>query len=300
MEFGEVGSIVERDGRDVSVGARACSSTCVPACQTTVARYCPMPLPLTLLLLIFLPSAFPANLSTNDPFRTFSLLAASRQPFPVCCLKPLSPHDPVGDEVLLSFDEWKAKQWDSIEHKEHHIHSVDIGASGRNTTASGDDSRAKKDKFDSPVQNSSSQTSSSGSSSTDDIVPQNHQLRVPLTDRFNYASLDCSARVHGAHRSAKSPSNVLSSKRDRYMLSPCKPANGESQFIVVELCEDIRIDTVQLANFEFFSGVFKDFSVHVAKTDATNDKSWEDAGTYRAKNIRGVQVYYPASQQECS
>jgi hypothetical protein len=256
---------------------------------------CPsMSLPLALLLLIFLPSVFPTNLSTNDPFRTFSSLAASRQHFPVCCLKPLSPHDPVGDEVLLSFDEWKAKQWDSVEH----IHSADISAGGRNMSASGDDSRAK---FDSPVLNSSSQSSSSGSTSTDDIVPQIHQLhpRVPLTDRFNYASLDCSARVHGAHRSAKSPSNVLSSKRDRYMLSPCKPANGESQFIIVELCEDIRIDTVQLANFEFFSGVFKEFSVRVAKTDATNDKSWEDAGAYRAKNIRGVQVCYPASQHEC-
>ena len=76
------------------------------------------------------------------------------------------------------------------------------------------------------------------------------------------------------------------------MLSPCKPANGEKQFIVVELCEDIRIDTVQLANFEFFSGVFKDFSVRVAKTYTTEGEGWADAGIYRAKNVRGVQVCY--------
>ena len=249
-----------------------------------------MLVPLALLALIILPGTFADNLSTNDPFRAFSALASSRPTLPVCCLKPSTPHDPVGDQVLLSFEEWKAKQWDSGEQKDHHVHVTDTSAGGRNTSASGDD------KIISPGQNLSSQAGSSGTASADDAPHQLH-FRIPLTDRFNYASLDCSSRVHAAHRSAKSPSNVLSSKRDRYMLSPCKRANGESQFVVVELCEDIRIDTVQLANFEFFSGVFKDFSVHVAKTDATNDKSWEDAGTYRARNIRGVQVWYPAFQQ---
>jgi hypothetical protein len=74
------------------------------------------------------------------------------------------------------------------------------------------------------------------------------------------------------------------------MLSPCNAPDKEPQFVVVELCEDIRIDTVQLANFEFFSGVFKDFRVSVAKTYTTETEEWTDAGTYRAKNIRGVQV----------
>ena len=112
-------------------------------------------------------------------------------------------------------------------------------------------------------------------------------MRIPITDRFNYASLDCSARVHAAHKAAKSASAVLSSKKDRYMLSPC---GEKQQFVVVELCDDIRIDTVQLANYEFFSGVFKDFTVSFAKTYGTNTDEWVLAGTYRAKNVRGVQV----------
>jgi hypothetical protein len=74
------------------------------------------------------------------------------------------------------------------------------------------------------------------------------------------------------------------------MLSPCNSKNKEDQFVVVELCEDIRIDTVQLANFEFFSGVFKDFTVSVAKTYTTHAEGWTVAGTYTAKNMRGVQV----------
>ncbi len=50
---------------------------------------------------------------------------------------------------------------------------------------------------------------------------------------------------------------------------------------VVELCDDIRIDTVQLANFEFFSGVFREFTVSVAKTYAAADaEGWTVVGTY--------------------
>ncbi|OSX57217.1 hypothetical protein POSPLADRAFT_1124549, partial [Postia placenta MAD-698-R-SB12] len=84
----------------------------------------------------------------------------------------------------------------------------------------------------------------------------------------------------------KSPSSILSSKKDRYMLSPCAE---EKQFVVVELCDDIMIDTVQLANYEFFSGVFKDFTVSVAKTYTAG---WTYAGTYRAQNVRGVQSFH--------
>jgi hypothetical protein len=64
------------------------------------------------------------------------------------------------------------------------------------------------------------------------------------------------------------------------------------QFVIVELCEDIRIDTVQLANFEFFSGVFKDIRVSVAHTYTTDGQGWVTVGEYTAKNIRGIQVAY--------
>ena len=71
------------------------------------------------------------------------------------------------------------------------------------------------------------------------------------------------------------------------MLSPC---GDRPQFIVVELCDDIWIDTVQLANYEFFSGVFKDFTVSVAKQYEVESSGWTVAGTYTGKNVRGVQA----------
>jgi len=74
------------------------------------------------------------------------------------------------------------------------------------------------------------------------------------------------------------------------MLSPCQTTSKESQFVIVELCEDIRIDTIQLANFEFFSGVFKDLRVSVAHAYTSDGKGWVVVGDYTAKNVRTVQV----------
>ncbi|KAH9028634.1 hypothetical protein EDB85DRAFT_1828935, partial [Lactarius pseudohatsudake] len=81
--------------------------------------------------------------------------------------------------------------------------------------------------------------------------------------------------------------SILSSKWDRYMLSPCA-APPQFVQVIVELCEDIRIDTVQLTNFEFFSGVFKEsckeFTVSVAKMYAMDTEGWTVVGTYVGKN----------------
>jgi len=44
---------------------------------------------------------------------------------------------------------------------------------------------------------------------------------------------------------AKSVVNILSSQRDWYMLSPCV---AMVHFVAVKLCEDIWIDTIQLAD----------------------------------------------------
>lgn len=116
-------------------------------------------------------------------------------------------------------------------------------------------------------------------------LPRSH---IPLIDRFNYASNECNARIQAVDKSGKSAVSILTRTKDKYMLSPCQ--TSEQKFVVVELCEDIRIDTVQLANFEFFSGVFKDIRMRVANAYTDDGQGWDLLGEYRAKNIRGVQV----------
>ncbi|KAJ6512791.1 UNC-like C-terminal-domain-containing protein [Mycena sanguinolenta] len=229
-------------------------------------------LPPALVALIWASPALAAPQSFNDPFKALAAHVVKLPEPPVCCLKPLEPMDPVQDDVLLSFEEWKEKQLavqtvvvDKAKEKERTPQERAVDGAEAPTPAA-----------EIPTTQTASQDAP--------------HFRVPTTDRFNYASLDCSARVHTSHRSAKSPESILSSKRDRYMLSPCR---DEQQFIVVELCEDIRIDTVQLANFEFFSGVFKDFTVSVSKTYTTDPEGWTFASTHTAKNIRVVQSFHP-------
>lgn len=267
----------------------------------------PRPL-LALALLAALPlSASSDPVSTYDPFRSIVLKHRALHPGPpLCCLKtPPSASLPEGPEdTLLSFEEWKSKQLRA------HSQTAAPPRPETPSTDSEDPTSGRRQTWD-PYYAAGGANSNTplADYAADSAYPRDSippHFRVPLTDRFNYANMDCSARVHMAHRSAKSASSILSSKKDRYMLSPCTGAAGagtqksagggvgvgEAQFVVVELCDDIRIDTVQMANFEFFSGVFKDFSVRVAKTYPATEDGWTVTGTYRAKNVRGVQVRF--------
>ena len=272
-------------------------------------------LPCPLLLLLFAYPVLAAPTSRNDPFRTITLKQPKPGQDPMCCLIPPFPTvpQPTEDELLLSFEDWKAKllaeersnsaagssdDADSPRHTSRTDPIQTVGDSG-DRGSEGGGAEGKDDRTDpsSASQSNNLVPSTSGQTPLQEQLdgePMLPHFRIPLTDRFNYASMECSARIHKAHKSAKSASSILSSKKDRYMLSPCatKSADGkeENHFVIVELCEDIRIDTVQLANFEFFSGAFKDFTVSVAKTYTPDVPEWTTVGMYRARNIRGVQV----------
>lgn len=243
-------------------------------------------LPASLLAFLFAFPAFAVPSSPNDQFREIALKVVKEPEPPVCCLNPLEPLGPPTEEdVLLSFDDWKARRLGEPKDPSARLpggESATISVAHGPTQVA--DSTVVAGQPHGIVSNGSQQEMTDTSQQEERLSPH---FRIPIVDRFNYAATDCSARVHTAHRSAKSPSSILSSKKDRYMLSPCA---AEKQFVVVELCDDIMIDTVQLANFEFFSGVFKDFTVSVAKTYTTDEEGWIDAGTYRAENTRGVQV----------
>jgi len=275
-------------------------------------------LPRPLIFLLFTYPVLAAPTTRNDPFRTIALKQPKPGQDPICCLipPPLTEPQPTEDELLLSFEDWKAKLL-AEEKSNSATGSSSDADSARHTSRTdpmqvadgsgvgGNEGGGTEAKDDGTDHSSTSHSNNPASSISGQTVPQDQldpgvgepmlpHFRVPVTDRFNYASMECSARIHKAHKSAKSASSILSSKKDRYMLSPCatKTADGkeEDHFVIVELCEDIRIDTVQLANFEFFSGVFKEFTVSVAKTYTPDVPEWTTVGTYRARNIRGVQV----------
>lgn len=107
-------------------------------------------------------------------------------------------------------------------------------------------------------------------------------------ERSNYASFDCAATMLKTNVESKGSNAVLVENRDTYMLNVCSAKN---KFFIVELCDDILIDTVVLANFEFFSSMFRTFRVSVSDRYPVKPDKWKDLGTYEARNSREVQAF---------
>ena len=91
-------------------------------------------------------------------------------------------------------------------------------------------------------------------------TPRSKDAGKTCKERTNYASFDCAATMLKNNPECKSASSVLVENKDSYMLNTCSAGN---KFFIVELCNDILIDTVVLANYEFFSSIFRHFRVSV-------------------------------------
>ncbi|KAL8716023.1 MAG: hypothetical protein Q9225_006296 [Loekoesia sp. 1 TL-2023] len=111
---------------------------------------------------------------------------------------------------------------------------------------------------------------------------------VTCKERSNYASFDCAATVLKTNPECKSATSVLVENKDSYMLNECSASN---KFFIVELCDDILVDTVVLANFEFFSSIFRTFRVSVSDRYPVKLDKWRELGTFEAKNSRGIQAF---------
>ncbi|KAL5003154.1 hypothetical protein BDV10DRAFT_191035 [Aspergillus recurvatus] len=107
-------------------------------------------------------------------------------------------------------------------------------------------------------------------------------------ERFNYASFDCAATVLKTNPEAKGSSSVLIENKDSYMLNECRAQN---KFLILELCDDILVDTVVLANYEFFSSIFHTFRVSVADRYPAKPEQWKELGIYEARNTREIQAF---------
>ncbi|PGG96479.1 hypothetical protein AJ79_09569 [Helicocarpus griseus UAMH5409] len=108
-------------------------------------------------------------------------------------------------------------------------------------------------------------------------------------ERFNYASFDCAATVLKTNPQCTGASSVLIENKDSYMLNECR---AKDKFLILELCDDILIDTVVLANYEFFSSIFRTFKVSVSdRYPPKQPDMWKELGTYEAVNSREVQAF---------
>ncbi|KAL2156539.1 hypothetical protein VTH82DRAFT_1284 [Thermothelomyces myriococcoides] len=107
-------------------------------------------------------------------------------------------------------------------------------------------------------------------------------------ERFSYSSFDAGATVLKTSPGAKNAKAILVENKDSYMLMECREKN---KFVIVELSDDILVDTVVLANFEFFSSMIRKFRVSVSDRYPVKMDKWVELGTFEARNSRDIQAF---------
>ncbi|KAL1899483.1 hypothetical protein Sste5346_002882 [Sporothrix stenoceras] len=107
-------------------------------------------------------------------------------------------------------------------------------------------------------------------------------------ERFSFASFDAGATVLKANKGVKNAKAILVENKDSYMLLECRTRD---KHVIVELSDDILVDTVVLANFEFFSSMVRRFRVSVSDRYPVKADRWRTLGEYEARNSRDIQPF---------
>ncbi|KHO00885.1 Sad1/UNC domain protein [Metarhizium album ARSEF 1941] len=113
-------------------------------------------------------------------------------------------------------------------------------------------------------------------------------------ERFSYSSFDAGATILKTSPGAKNARAILVENKDTYMLLECDAA---SKYVIVELSDDISVDTVVLANFEFFSSMVRHFRVSVSDRYPVKMDKWRELGTFEARNSRDIQPFLVQNPQ---
>lgn len=252
------------------------------------------------------PSALPGLCALGSSL-TVPALTHSNCEAPSILIRP-SPSSALAEQLqatvtaqeakFLSFEEWKAQNL--VGGRESRPHTVSVGPL---RTAHGS-SEAERCAQETQLTLDSTGTVQV---STDTLEPQTtgrqgttKETVVPSTDpeesgpavkkdRFNHASFDCAASIVQANKESKGSSNILKENKDYYMLNTC---TAPSKFVIIELCNDILVDTVQLANYEFFSGVFRDVRIFVAAKYPPGREGWQELGQIQARHVRSIQTFH--------
>ena len=113
-------------------------------------------------------------------------------------------------------------------------------------------------------------------------------LSVKRDKSNNYASIDCGAKVVAQNPEAQNPDAVLKENKDFYLLNPCSvdiwwehtntrtrmhthathhceplpPSPPRWCRFVIEMCDFVAVHTIEIASFELFSSMPRDFGVY--------------------------------------
>lgn len=113
-------------------------------------------------------------------------------------------------------------------------------------------------------------------------------------ERFSFASFDAGATILKTSSGAKNSKAILVENKDTYMLLECATPN---KYVIIELTDDIWVDTIVLANFEFFSSMIRHFRVSVSDRYPVKLDKWRELGTFEARNSRDIQAFLVENPQ---
>ncbi|CAK7269312.1 hypothetical protein SEPCBS57363_003538 [Sporothrix epigloea] len=107
-------------------------------------------------------------------------------------------------------------------------------------------------------------------------------------ERFSFTSFDAGATILKTNKGVKNAKAVLVENKDSYMLLECRTRD---KYVIVEMSDDILVDTVVVANFEFFSSMVRRFRVSVSDRYPVKADRWRTLGEFEARNSRDIQPF---------
>lgn len=117
-----------------------------------------------------------------------------------------------------------------------------------------------------------------------------HSLQGAKEKPFNFAAADAGARVLAYSEGVVGARNVLIGSVDKYLLAPCEGAGlAGSRWVDLELSEDVILESVETANFEYYSSSAR--KVAVLGAGSYPPKKWNVLGVFDFHNIKTVQRF---------
>lgn len=149
---------------------------------------------------------------------------------------------------------------------------------------------AKQDKPPDTLETYSQFTQRVNAEKKNDIVSNGHGSnghgKGPKVKSKNYASPDCGSKLLTANPEASHASKVIHANKDEYLLNKCR----DKTWFVIELCESIRPQKFDIANFELFSNLPKD--IHVLASHRYPSRDWTPLARARGQEgNRAVQSF---------
>ena len=117
------------------------------------------------------------------------------------------------------------------------------------------------------------------------LVPLSCQKTLPKS-RFNYASINCAAQITSSSVNCTNAKAILNPNKDQY--ASFQTPNSHSSFLTVQLCQEIQIEQICLANYEFFVGTFEKFQLLVSNAPS---HEWIPMGTFELQPTKQLQTF---------